>query len=476
MNTVVYVLIAFVLSSFLWLLFIFKLKMNHTRVLSVENDKQASLSQRLAISETVSSRFVELESDYKRLKDDEVNFLISNETNKSITAELGSVKTLNMDLSSEVNDLQLELVELKSTLKNTLENHAEKVKILAEAKENMSEAFELMAKKIFTEQTKEMSEVSKEKIGDLLKPLQDKLEGFEKQVKDNTESSITRAATMTQELKRLQELNQQVSTEATNLTKALKGESKTQGCWGEMILERILESAGLTKNIEFTVQESFSDESAARKQPDAIIKLPEDKQIIVDSKVSIRAYEQYCNVNDSGKEAQLSKAHCTAIQNHVKELSNKNYQALEGINCVDMVLMFIPIEPALGLALQECPSLFEDAMRKNVILVTPSTLLATMRTVAYIWRHENQNKNALKIAEEGGKFYDKLVGFVEDMDKLGNQLDTTAKTYKASMNKLSQGTGNLVKRAEDIRKLGVMSNKRLNKKIVDQSNLSVLEG
>jgi len=371
--------------------------------------------------------------------------------------------------------LKMQVVELKSKLVNTAENYAEKERVLLDAKANMSDAFQVLSQNILSKQAKELSTVSQEEIGHLLKPLQERIKGFEEQVKQNNSSSIERTAAMTQELRRLQELNQKVSTEATNLTKALKGESKTQGCWGEMILERILESAGLTKNIEFTVQESFLDEESARKQPDAIIKLPENKQIIVDSKVSIKAYEEYCSVNDSEKEALLAKAHCAAIQKHVKELSQKNYQALKGINCVDMVLMFIPIEPALGLALQENPSLFDEAMRKNVILVTPSTLLATMRTVAYIWRHEKQNKNALKIAEEGGKFYDKLASFVEDMEKLGTQLGTASKTYATSMNKLSEGNGNLVRRAENIRKLGVSTKKPISKTVVARSELNDLK-
>ena len=458
--------------SFIWLVIVFKLKMGYLQAVAIANEKQSELALKLASLETVESRFVALGEAFECLKAQEVDFRILQEVNQKVTEELDSAKLLNSELEASRNGLELQAVELKSILKHTQENHLEKVKILSDAKENMSGAFKLMAQEIFSEQTKEMTTVSQEKIGHLLKPLQERIKCFEDQVKENNESSISRSAAMTQELKRLQELNQRVSTEATNLTKALKGESKTQGCWGEMILERILESAGLTKNIEFTVQESFLDEASARKQPDAIIKLPEDKQIVVDSKVSIKAYEQYCNVNDSEQEAILAKAHCAAIQKHVKELSNKNYQALKEINCVDMVLMFIPIEPALGLALQENPSLFEEAMRKNVILVTPSTLLATMRTVAYIWRHENQNKNALKIADEGGKFYDKLVGFVEDMEKLGRQLGTASTTYQASMNKLSEGSGNLVRRAENIRKLGVTTKKPISKKVVDQSELN----
>ena len=479
MATVWYVLLTLGVTSFVWFALFYKLKMGYIHALALETEKQVDQLQKLAVLESIASRFSALEVAYYSSKENETNLQVSLEVSKRTCSELTSIKALNVTLEEKRSWLEQEMVKLKATLTNTEKNHLEKIEMLSDAKSNLSEAFQLMAQKIFTEQTKEMTTVSQEKIGHLLKPLQDRLKGFEERVKENTESSISRSAAMTQELKRLQELNQKVSTEATNLTKALKGESKTQGCWGEMILERILESAGLVKNIEFTVQESFLDESAARKQPDAIIKLPEDKQIIVDSKVSIRAYEAYCNVNDSEKEASLSKAHCSAIQNHVKELSNKNYQALDGINCVDMVLMFIPIEPALGLALQECPTLFEDAMRKNVILVTPSTLLATMRTVAYIWRHEKQNKNALKIAEEGGKFYDKLAGFVKDMETLGAQLATASKTYDASMNKLSQGTGNLVKRAENIRKLGVPTKKPISKKIVDRSelpDLKILEG
>jgi DNA recombination protein RmuC len=470
MSLEVYIVGTVILCSLTWGLVLLKVKLVHSNAMGEALQKQMELSLRLEVLEGIDGKFAEMTVERDSLNKLNIDLRLSLEAQKGDLAELVKVRELNQGLEERCSRLQVEVAQLNTTLSSEQANHEEKIKILTEAKENLSESFQLIAKKIFSEQTKEWSSVSQEKIGHLLKPLQERLKGFETQVKQNHESSITRNAAMIQELKRLQELNQQVSLEATNLTKALKGESKTQGCWGEMILERILESAGLEKGIEYTVQESFLDESSARKQPDAIIKLPENKQIVVDSKVSIKAYEQYCQVNDPEDGAKLARAHCASIQKHIKELSSKNYQSLKEINCVDMVLMFIPIEPALGLALQECPTLFDDAMRKNIVLVTPSTLLATMRTVAYIWRHEKQNKNALKIAEEGGKFYDKLVGFVEDMEKLGSQLGTASKTYTSSMNKLLHGKGNLVRRAESIRELGVVTNKRLSKKVLDQSS------
>lgn len=271
-----------------------------------------------------------------------------------------------------------------------------------------------------------------------------------------------------EQLKNLRELNQQITKEAENLTRALKGDTKTQGNWGEFILESILEKSGLVKGQEFIVQESATLEGG-RLRPDVVVKLPDNKNIIIDSKVSLLAYEQSVNAADETDREQNLKAHVQSVKNHIRQLSGKDYQKLYGVEGLDFILMFIPIEPAFSAALQAETDLFNQAYEKQIVLVSPSTLLATLRTIANIWRYEYQNRNVLEIARQAGDMYDKFVNFTEDLVKLGQQMDTTKKTYGDAMNKLVDGTGNLVRRAEKLKELGAKTSKQMNEKLLDRS-------
>jgi len=259
----------------------------------------------------------------------------------------------------------------------------------------------------------------------------------------------------------LKELNQQMSKDAINLTKALKGETKTQGNWGEFILESVLEKSGLTKGREYVVQESHNDEEGRRFQPDVIIRLPEGKSIVIDSKVSLIGYEKMVSAEDDAQRLIAGKEHLASLRAHIRGLSEKNYQQLHSLKSLDFVLLFVPIEPAFAAAVQLDQALFNEAFDKNIVVVSPTTLLATLRTIASIWRQEYQNQNAQEIADQGGKLYDKFVAFSEDLIKLGNQMDTAKKTYEESMKKLTDGSGNLITRVEKLKKLGARSSKVL---------------
>ena len=306
-------------------------------------------------------------------------------------------------------------------------------------------------------------------IGELLSPLKEKITDFEKKVDQSNKENLENNSALREQLRNLKELNQRITKEAENLTKALKGESKTQGSWGEFILESILEKSGLVKGREYEVQESFTNDNGKRYQPDVIVKLPDNKNIIVDSKVVLVAYERYVNEEDETEKASFLKMHIQSVRKHIKDLSDKNYQHLYGVEGLDFVLMFIPIEPAFSLAVQHDAELFSDAYDKNIVIVSPSTLIATLRTISNIWKNEYQNRNALEIARQGGALYDKFAAFSEDLLKVGKSLNTTQEAYKDAMNKLVDGKGNLVTRAETIRKLGAKTSKVIEPKLIERS-------
>ena len=400
-----------------------------------------------------------------------------NEQNLKLTSQLSSAQTeleKDKELSEKydaLNEQNLKLTSQLSSAQTALQNEkeatVEKLQQLEASKEKMTASFKVLATEILSKQSQEFTKSSEEKLKNVLNPLSTKIKEFEEKVKANHEKGIEQHENLKGEIKRLQEMNQKISEDAVNLTNALKGESKTQGCWGEMILERILETAGLQKGINYKLEESINTEEGKRFRPDAIIELPENKQIVIDSKVSITAYERYYNSDDQTVKEIALKEHVNSIKTHIKTLSEKSYHQLPGITSVDMVLMFIPIEPALGLALQTAPDLFEEAMNRNIVLVTPSTLLATMRTVAFILRQEKLAKNSQKIADDAGKLYDKLVAFATDLEKVGKQLKTVNKSYDDAMNKFSHGRGNVLKRAEDMRKLGIKTSKNFSNQLLD---------
>jgi DNA recombination protein RmuC len=279
-------------------------------------------------------------------------------------------------------------------------------------------------------------------------------------------------ASLITEVKNLRELNQQLNTEAKNLTRALKGDKKLQGNWGELILERVLEQSGLRKGHEYETQGGFRDTENNVLKPDVIIHLPQDKDIIVDSKVSLIAYEKYISSEDEDEKALALKEHLEAIKNHIKSLGEKDYSALSGVKSLDFVLMFIPIEPAFMVAFQQNDKIFVDAFSSKIVVVTPTTLLATLKTIENLWRYEKQNQNARDIALRAGNIYDKFRGFIEDIEKLGKQLDTTQSTYHDALGKLTKGKGNLVNQAQQLLDLGVKVKKEIPKSMLEKSDIS----
>ncbi len=321
--------------------------------------------------------------------------------------------------------------------------------------------FENIASKILKQNTEDFSVSNQKNITEMLLPLKEKIQLFEKKVEDTYEKGLKDQTDLKAELKKLHDLNIKISDEANNLTKALKGDVKKQGNWGEVILERILERSGLTEGREYMKQESVLSENGQRFQPDVVIHLPDQKHIVVDSKVSLVAYERLINADNEKDRPAFVKEHLLSVRSHIKILSEKHYQHSPSFNSPDFVLLFIPIESSFSIAVQEDQELFTYAWDNKVVIVSPSTLLATLRTISSIWQQENQTRNAIEIARQSGALYDKFVAFISDMESIGKSLDSTRKTYDQAVNKLYMGSGNLIRRAENIRKLGAKTTKEL---------------
>ena len=336
--------------------------------------------------------------------------------------------------------------------------------------EKLSKEFQNLANKILEENSTKFKHQNKEQLTNILDPLNLQLSKFEKQVREINEKSIERNASLIQKINSLESLNNQLSQEAINLTNALKGDNKTQGDWGEMQLEVLLEKSGLTKDIHFSTQGGYRDEDGNLKKPDFIIHLPDNKHLIIDSKVSLKAYDTFCNSEDETTQKLALKKHVDSIKSHYQDLSNKDYPNLYNINAPDHVLMFVPIEPALLLALHESREIYLDAFGKNIVLVSASTLLATLSTVSSIWKQEDQKRNALEIAKEGGLLYDKFEGFLSDLLKIGANLNSSKTSYDEAMNKLTSGNGNILKKIENLKKLGAKTKKQLPQNIIDRAN------
>ena len=359
-----------------------------------------------------------------------------------------------------------ENARLQTSVKEQRQHAEEKLKLLSEARESMQNGFKNLANEIFESKQKEFKNQSKEQLSGVLDPLHERIKSFEKRVEDTYSNEAKERYSLQKEVKNLQELNARIAQDAVNLTNALKGESKKQGIWGEMVLERVLESSGLVKGREYELQVTLKSAEGTRLQPDAIVRLPEAKDVVIDSKVSLSSYEKYCSTDDETLGQAALTAHIRSIRTHIKQLSAKDYQSLKGIRTLDYILMFVPIESAFSLATQEDPDLYTDALARQIAIVTPSTLLATLRTIQNMWRIEQQNRNADDIADRAGKLYDKFVNFVADLELIGQRLDSTRGAWDDAWNKLIDGRGNLVKRAEDMKKLGAKVSKSLPQNLV----------
>src|SRR5574343_1533661 len=375
-----------------------------------------------------------------------------------------------IEAEKQVNTLNAQIATLSTQLQQERQQSIEKLALLQSARDELSSQFKNLANDILEEKSKRFSEQNQQSLGQLLEPLKTRLQEFQGKVEQVYVQEGKDRSALAEQVRQLMELNRTVSQEANNLTRALKGSNKTQGNWGERVLERVLESAGLRKGEEYDVQESHTLADGRRLQPDVVVHLPEDRHLVIDAKATLIAYEDYANAEDEKHRDAALKRHLDAVRTHIKGLSDKNYQDLYGLKSLDFVLMFIPIEPAFMLAVTHDRDLFMDAWNKNVLLVSPSTLLFVVRTVASLWRQEAQNRNAQDIAKRGAELYDKLAGFVEDMESLGNRLSQAQKDYDGAINKLSTGRGNLIRQAEKLKKLGVKPNKALPTPMVEQAN------
>lgn len=351
-----------------------------------------------------------------------------------------------------------------------METRIEEQKVeVVELQKKLTAEFEALATRVLDANSKKFTLKNKESLEGLLTPLAEKITDFRARVDRTHDQSVKDRAELVAQLKTLGELNQKMSVEAQNLTTALKGQSKTQGNWGELVLETVLEKSGLEEGREYRTQASFTSEAGRRQQPDVLINLPEGKHLVIDAKVSLVAYERCVNEEDDALREASLKEHIQSVKSHVSELGKKRYDALYEIQSPDFTLMFIPVEPAFVMAIQADETIFDFAFRQNVVIVTPSTLLATLRTVANIWRQEKQTRNALDIAERSGALYDKFVGFIDDMNKIGEQIGRSQVAYDAAMNKLSSGRGNLVSRVQALKELGAKAKKALPSETVERA-------
>jgi len=356
---------------------------------------------------------------------------------------------------------RLQLATLTAQQEQERKHYEEKLRLLSDARESLGKEFENLAHRIFDDKQEKFHQQSRERLDNVISPLREQLSNFHKKVEDVYDKESKERSSLIGEIRILKELNQQISQDAVNLTQALKGDNKAQGNWGEMVLESILEKSGLVKGREYESQVSLKSEEGQRRNPDVIVRLPEGKDIIIDSKMTLVDYDRYCSADTEQERQSALKAHTQAIKNHINGLSVKAYENLEGVRSLDFVLLFIPIEAAFMIAVENDPQIFRDAFDKGIIVVTPATLLATLRTVQSIWRYEKQNKNAERIAAEAGKLYDQFVLVLESLSEIGRHIEKAQGSYDETMKRLSVGRGNLVSRVESLEKLGARTKKQI---------------
>ena len=409
-----------------------------------EYDKLSQYKQELEIEYAKVKQFAELQAQEKQ----ELKRLLEREQN-------------------ERNALERTLEGTNAYLQAQQEKFEEQKEEIQRTKAQFNNEFQVLANKILEEKTQKFTALNQQYLGVILDPLKEKIKTFEEKVEKSYAQESAERNVLKGVVEQLMQQSLQIKDEANNLTRALKGDSKKQGNWGEVILERVLERSGLTKDQEYRLQVSLQDEQGRRLQPDAIIDLPDDKQLIVDSKVSLVAYDNYINAETEEELSLHLKLHVQSIENHVKELSAKNYHSLYGIHSPDFVMLFMPIESALSVAVMHKPELFSDAWDRRVVIVSPSTLLATLRTIASMWKQERQNRNVLEIAREAGALYDKFVGFLTDMQQIQVHLNKASEKHDEAMKKLSTGAGNVVRRVENLKSLGAKANKQIDDKFLD---------
>jgi DNA recombination protein RmuC len=379
---------------------------------------------------------------------------------------------LNNELRSlrEINtSLEADLREVSTRLESTQLHAEDKIRQMVNSEQRLSEQFENLANRIFEHSNRRVDEQNRQSLHGLLTPLREQLDGFRRQVQDSFGKEAQERHTLAHEIRNLQQLNAQMTQEAVNLTKALKGDNKTQGNWGEVVLTRVLEASGLREGHEYQTQVSIETDTRARMQPDVIVRLPQGKDVVIDAKMTLVAYERYFNADDDYTREAALQEHIASVRNHIRLLGRKDYQQLPGLRSLDYVLMFIPVEPAFLLALDRQPELITEALKNNIMLVSPTTLLVALRTIANLWRYEHQSRNAQQIADRASRLYDKMRLFVDDMSAIGQGLDKAQDNYRQAMKKLASGRGNLLAQAESFRGLGVEVKREINPDLVEQA-------
>ncbi len=414
--------------------------------------KQAALQQSINQSEIAQ---VVLESQAKQ----------KTEEAEQLKAQLRENQTEILELTNALTKAETDYDYLNKRLQD---QNTE----LEQLREKFLQQFTSISNQVLMNNAEHFKKASAENLEQILSPLKERIKEFEAKVDATYEKSLKESVSLKEQITQLASLNQQMSQDALNLTKALKGESKTQGNWGEYLLESLLEKSGLRKGVHYEREEVRQNDESKVYRPDVIIRLPENKHLIIDSKLSLVAYEAYCSCEDDAQLETYLRSHINSIRTHYRDLSGKNYHRLSGINSPDFVMMYIPIEPAFNLALQNDHDLFTDAFDKNIVLVTTSTLLATLRTVAGVWRQEDQKRNVIKIAEESGKLYDKFVGFVDDLKTIGRHIEQSQSAYSLAMNKLTDGRGNLIRRVEILKELGARTSKTLDESLLLEAKVT----
>lgn len=397
------------------------------------------------------------------------NESVWNDRGEKANQEIASLKMELKEIQERKSELEIALAREESKSGNLGEKLVEQKQELEKLQEKFTKEFENLANKILDEKSEKFTKSNKENIENILTPLNKKIKEFEEKVEKSQKENISIHSALKEQLLNLQTQNLKITQEAENLTKALKGDSKMQGNWGELVLERVLEKSGLEKDREYSVQQSFVRQDGSRVMPDVIIHLPDGKKMVVDSKVSLTDYERYTNAEEEDKPKFL-KDHINSLRRHVEQLSAKKYEDLYEMESPDFVLMFVPIEPAFAIAINEDNSLYNKAFEQNIVIVTPSTLLATLRTIDSMWSNEKQQRNAIEIAKQAGALYDKFEGFVSDLTKVGKKMDEAKTEYRGAMNKLVEGRGNIVTTIEKLKKMGAKAKKSLPEPILKRAH------
>ena len=443
------------------------LRLHQQEIAQYQQEQQTLIQQRQQQEQQVREKEQELRTLYSQ-------YAATQEKLNQQSIWRDEYEQLNQELRAlrEVNSAQeAELREVTIRLEETRLGAEEKQRLLINSEQRLSAQFENLANRIFEQSGKRVEEQNRQSLNGLLSPLREQLDGFRRQVQESFGQESRERHTLAHEIRNLQQLNAQMAREAVNLTKALKGDNKTQGNWGEVVLSRVLEASGLREGYEYQTQVSVQVGANNRMQPDVIVRLPQGKDVVVDAKMSLVAYERYFNAEDDAVRELALQEHVASVKGHIRQLGRKDYQQLPGLRSLDYVLMFIPVEPAFLAAIDREPELISEALRHNIMLVSPTTLLVALRTISNLWRYEHQSQNAQKIADRASKLYDKMRLFVDDMESLGQSLDKSQASYRQAMNKLAQGRGNLIGQVESFRTLGVEVKRPISPSLAEEARL-----